>query len=79
MNYGQQDAGQNRDDLRGRLAMSPTGRQLAIDGSFVAQGTSGDPTDEFLSPPENFVVLRNNSGTLEWWGFTRDTGWQHIS
>lgn len=65
------------DDLRGRMAMSPPGRQLALDGSFVLSGFTQDPANVLLSPPDNTLVLWDNAGTLTLASFTRSTGWQY--
>ena len=65
------------DDLRGRMSLSPTGRQLASDGSFVLGLYTADPADALISPPDGTCVLWNNSGTLTIAAFTRATGWAY--
>lgn len=65
------------DDLRYRMSMSPTGRQIVLDGSFVLALYTDDPADAIISPPDGTCVLWSNAGTLTLASFTRATGWQY--
>jgi hypothetical protein len=60
------------------IRQSPTGSQMAIDGSFVVSLYADDPANALLSPPDGTVVMWNDSGTLRLRGYTRDTGWQTL-
>ena len=64
--------------LRWRLSQSPTGRQLAIDGSFILPLEDDDPGTSDKIPADGTIVMYDDSGTLELWGFTRATGWQQV-
>ncbi len=74
---GFRSVGDAPDDLRGRMASSPTGRQLASDGSFVLSGFTQDPAQVLLSPSDNTMVLWDNVGVLTLASFTRATGWKY--
>ncbi len=74
---GFRSVGDSPDDLRGRMASSPTGRQLVSDGSFVLSGFTQDPAGVLLSPPDNTAVLWDNGGALTLAAFTRAAGWQY--
>lgn len=68
------------DDIRYRMMSSPTGRQLARDGSFVREIVTFDPADPSANLtqvwPNGSSVLYDRAGTLESWSYTRATGWQ---
>ncbi len=79
-NYGQQDASQ-QDELRGRLALSPTGRQLARDGSFVKATYTTDPAKVLIAPGDGVQVLWDDtagSGHVFDCTFLRSTGWLYV-
>lgn len=76
--YGQRDVSQAAgDELAGRLRMSPTGRQLSSDGSFVLGLYTSDPASALIAPPDGTCVLWNNAGVLTLAAFTRATGWKY--
>lgn len=79
--YGQRDAAQgSADDLRGRMAMSPTGRQLISDGSFVLSVYESDPADTLIAPANGTLVwwYAADTDTLKQCGFTRASGWRYV-
>lgn len=63
------------DRLAWTLRNSPTGNQLAIDGSFVLPYTTTNPSLSILSPSEGTAWLWNDSGTLRVRAYSRATGW----
>lgn len=77
MNY--QDVTQRPDDLRARMLLSPTGRQLAVDGSLSLAVYTDDPTTAIPSPAQGATVLWNDAGTLKLGAYTRETGWKFVA
>lgn len=79
--YGQRDASSqgDADELRARMAMSPTGRQLVSDGSHVESVYLSDPADLIISPGDGLSVLwyDADTDTLKRAAFTRVTGWRY--
>lgn len=70
------------DNLAGRMRMSPSGRQLSVDGSHVDALLNFDPSGPTANAtqiyPEGGGGLYDRAGTLERWSFTRATGWQQV-
>ncbi len=78
-NYGQRDASTAIDDLRGRMSMSPTGRQLASDGNLIAPLFDGDPSLNTANIPPQVTFGFWIDGTSLWLSaFTRETGWTSV-
>lgn len=80
--FGYRDTSQDApsDDLRYRMMASPTGRQLAGDGSFVFAVYDTDPTVALLSPPNGTTVMWEDAGTGDRFisTFLRATGWKSV-
>jgi hypothetical protein len=66
------------DALRRAMSQSPTGTQMAIDGTFVLSVYTDDPADVLLQPANGTVVMWDDAGTLRLRGYTRATGWQTL-
>lgn len=66
-------------NLRGRMAASPTGRQLSIDGSFLLPLYTDDPADALLSPAEGLTVLWKDGATRKIASYTRAGGWEYVA
>lgn len=60
------------------MSQAPTGRQMAIDGTFVVSVYTEDPAGVLLSPSNGTVVMWDDAGTLRLRGYTRATGWQTL-
>lgn len=76
---GYRDTSQGpQDDLRYRMMASPTGRQMASDGSFVFAVYPSDPTQAILSPPDGTAVMWEDEATGDRFisTFLRATGWK---
>lgn len=74
--FGFKNATQGSDSLRWRMAQSPTGRQLAIDGNLIAPLFDGDPASDTVPvPPQCTFGFYIDGATLWLSTFTRETGW----
>lgn len=66
--------------LRHGMSQSPTGRQLALDGSLVLSFLNFDPSDPSANTtqiyPNGGAGLYIRAGVTELWTFTREDGWQ---
>jgi hypothetical protein len=63
--------------LARQMSQSPTGRQLALDGSLILSVYTDDPGDGLLSPSDGTAVVWNNAGVLTLCVYTRSTGWKY--
>jgi hypothetical protein len=83
VNIGYRDtSGMPADDLRGRMSMSPSGRQIATDGNFVFPIVPFDPATARSNAteiyPDGSPVIYVRAGVQEMWTFTRATGWEQV-
>lgn len=73
---GYRTASSPADTLPYRMAMSPTGRQLAIDGGLVAPVFASDPSLNTVNvPPDGTFGFWVSGTSLFMSAFTRETGW----
>jgi hypothetical protein len=79
--YGQRQPAQGTDELRGRMAMSPTGLQIVSDGSLAIAVYTTDPATAMLSPENGHTVIWDDtagSGTVYLASFVRGIGWMKV-
>lgn len=68
------------EDVAGRLHASPTGRRLAIDGTFVFTYTNTDPETAYLTASDGAAWLYEDlaTGNRFFVTFTRDSGFKSV-
>jgi len=71
------DAQPSSESLAGRMNASPTGRQMANDGSFVKAIYTVDPALALISPANGLEVTWDDAGVIKDCKFARETGWKY--